>query len=79
MSESDKTCNADSRVIHWLLHESGVSRYKISKDTGISESALSRMASGETQMGSINFGFAISLTKYAHSLKDSAKNGLKGD
>ncbi|WP_078598410.1 helix-turn-helix domain-containing protein [Evansella clarkii] len=60
---------ADSRLIEWLLHDSGVSRYKISKDVGISESTLSRIAKGETPMDVVRFGYARKLTEYARSIQ----------
>lgn len=60
---------ADSRLIHWLLHDSGVSRYHISKALGISESTLSRIVSGETSMDALRFGYARKLTDYARSLQ----------
>lgn len=60
---------ADSRYIHWLLHESGLSRYSISKDTGISESTLSRIVNGSSSIEQMSFGYAHRLTKYARSLQ----------
>jgi transcriptional regulator with XRE-family HTH domain len=63
---------ADSRLITWLLHESGITRYKISKDIGISESTLSRIANGETPMEAVRFGYASKLTKYARSIQPSS-------
>lgn len=59
---------ADSRLISWLLQDSGVTRYKISKDIGISESTLSRIANGETPMDAVRFGYASKLTDYARSI-----------
>lgn len=59
---------ADSRLISWLLQDSGVTRYKISKDIGISESTLSRIANGETPMEAVRFGYASKLTDYARSI-----------
>jgi len=66
------TVEADSRLIHWLLHESGETRYAISKAIGISESTLSRIASGETPMNAVRFGFAHKLTEYARTIKADA-------
>jgi transcriptional regulator with XRE-family HTH domain len=62
---------ADSRLIEWLFHESGITRYKISKDIGISESTLSRIANGETPMDAVRFGYARKLTNYARSVQSS--------
>lgn len=64
---------ADSRLITWLLHDSGVTRYKISKDIGISESTLSRIANGETPMDAVRFGYASKLTDYARFIQPSDK------
>ena len=63
------SAKADSKLIHWLLHDSKISKYQISKDTGISESTLSRIASGETKMDAVRFGFAHRLTEYAERRK----------
>lgn len=65
---------ADERYIQWLLHESGISCYQISKDTGISESTLSRIKSGKTPMASIQFGYASLLTDYAKRLKGGSSS-----
>lgn len=59
---------ADSRLIEWLLNQSGVSNYQISKKSKIGESTLSRISSGETSMHSIRFGTAIKLTEYARMI-----------
>lgn len=69
MSELNIEVKADSNLIEWLLHESGVSRYKISKDIDISESTLSRIANGETALDAIRFGLAHKLTDYARDIK----------
>ncbi|MCC2252727.1 hypothetical protein JUJ52_22660 [Virgibacillus sp. AGTR] len=63
--------DADSRLIEWLFHESNITRYKISKDVGISESTLSRIASGETPIDAVRFGYARKLTEYARLVKYS--------
>lgn len=65
---------ADSELIHWLLHDSGISRYQISKALNISESTLSRLASGETPMDSIRFGYAMRLTTHAEAVKAARKS-----
>lgn len=69
---NDKTyeiLEADSKLIIWLLTESGVSRSQISKDLDISESTLSRIVNKVTPLVAINFGYASKLTKYAEKLK----------
>lgn len=60
---------ADSTLIHWLLHNSGLSRYRISKELNIAESTLSRIARGDTPMDKIQFGSASKLTDYAERVK----------
>ncbi|MGX1195713.1 hypothetical protein [Metabacillus sp. SLBN-84] len=65
--------DADSRLIDWLFHESGISRYKISKDLGIAESTLSRIANGHTPIEAVRFGLAHQLTEYARSKKTPEK------
>lgn len=70
-----ETVEADSRLIHWLLHESGVTRYRIAKDLDMSESTLSRIASGETSMDAVRFGFAHKLTDYARTVKQNIAKG----
>lgn len=56
---------AKSEAIDWLFHDSGITRYQISKDTEIPESTLSRIATGVTDMSSVRFGIAGILTAYA--------------
>lgn len=70
---------ADSQLISWLLHESGVSRYKISKDTGITESTLSRLVHGQTHIKNMQFGYAVHLTEYARNLKSENKRKINTD
>lgn len=70
--------NADSALIRWLLEDSGVSRYKISKDLGMSESMLSRLARDEISINSIRFGYAKDLTTYARRVQaEQASEGSK--
>lgn len=65
--------DADSRLIEWLFHESGISRYKISKEIGFAESTLSRIAKGQTPMDAVKFGLAHKLTQYARDAQLSKK------
>lgn len=71
--------DADSRLIEWLFHESGVTRYRISKDVGIAESTLSRIASKEIPMDAIRFGYACKLTDYARSVQATRSAGKESD
>lgn len=61
---------ADSNLVYWLLHDSGLSKYKISKDVGISEPTLSRIVNGKTPLKEVKFGFAHKLTEYALKVKE---------
>ena len=71
MLNKDECSNlgADGRLILWLLEDSGISRYHISKELDISESTLSRIASGITNINGIQFGVAHKLTEYARRMK----------
>lgn len=66
-----KQRTADAEHIRWLLEESGISRYKISKDIGMSESMLSRLSRDEISIDSIRFGYASKLTAYAVKAKEA--------
>lgn len=61
--------DANGASIHWILHESDVTKYRISKDTGISESTLSRLASGFIPIPQMRFEYAHILTQYAHMVQ----------
>lgn len=69
MTEHEHATNADETAIRWLFEESGVSRYQISKEVGISEATLSRMAREVTTLESMRFGHAQKLTAYAAKLQ----------
>lgn len=64
---------ASSDLIHWLLYESEISRYKISKETGISEATLSRIANKDTPIDQVRFGSAHKLTAYAKEVQAKQK------
>lgn len=70
--------SADSDLIRWLLEDSGISRYRISKDTGVSETTLSRLKSGDIQLDSIRYGFAKALTRYARKHIATPTNAHEG-
>lgn len=77
---SNKITVADSRLINWLLYESGISRYAISRDVDISESTLSRIVNGSTSIEHMRFGYAHKLTAYAKELQaDIGNNGKRDD
>lgn len=60
---------ADSALIEWLIHESGISRYAISKATGIGQATLSDLATGKTSIDKMTLGNAVKLTEYAEKIK----------
>lgn len=69
---------ADSALIEWLMHESGISRYAISKATGIGQATLSDLATGKTSIDKMTLGNAIKLTEYAEkALKEVFKMKIK--
>lgn len=68
---------ADEQLIHWLLHESNVTRYRISKDTGITQSTLSRLYNGITNIERMRLGHAITLTMYAKQIKEELAQNQK--
>ena len=60
---------ADLEIIMWLFkNQSG---YKISKDTGIAQSTISRFQTGETKFENMRFSHAITLTEYALKIKNN--------
>jgi len=60
---------ADSMLIKWLIHDSGISRYAISKATGIAQATLSDIATGKTSIDKMTLGNAMRLTEYAEKIK----------
>jgi len=60
---------ADLNLINWLLNESGVSMYAVSKATGIAQTTLSDLRTGKTSIERITLGHAMKLTEYAIEIK----------
>ena len=67
---------ADLNLINWLLNESGVSMYAVSKTTGIAQTTLSDLRTGKTSIERITLGHAMKLTEYA-KLKMKEENRMK--
>lgn len=65
----NKILKADSGLIQWLLFESGITRYKISKDTGVPDNTLADLATGKTKLERMKFLTAVKLTEYAEQIK----------
>lgn len=61
----DKIANLD--LIEWVFENQ--SRYRISKDTSISQSTIPRFQTGESKFDNMRLSHAITLTNYAMSLK----------
>lgn len=58
---------ANLNLIQWLFdNQSG---YRISQDTGVSQSVIQRYMSGDTDLRKMQFGVAIQLTEYAKKLQ----------
>jgi len=64
---------ADSELIKWLLEESGVTKYRISKATGIHQTTLTKLETGIALIENLSFKNAIVLTKYAEMIKEEKK------
>lgn len=65
--------------IQSLLFKSGISRYRISKDTGINQSTLSRYVNGEIDIMDMSLGHAIKLSDYYHEEVNLKGLGKLGD
>ena len=65
---------ADSLTIKWLINDSGISRYEISKATGITEMTLSRLTNGVSKIENLPLKTAAALTSFAEkALKENLK------
>lgn len=73
--EMKKYLKVDTEKIEWLLKNE--SQYSISKNTGISQSYLSKIINGSKKMENLTVGLASKLTEYALSLQDLKKRGNK--
>lgn len=60
---------ADSNKMKRVLKE--VSGYRIAKDTGISQSTVSRWITGETEIEDMKFKHAVKLTEYCDKIHAS--------
>lgn len=58
---------ANLNDIKWVFEN--VSGYRISKETGISQSTISRFQTGESKFENMRLSHAITLTNYALSLQ----------
>jgi hypothetical protein len=60
---------ADSELIQWLL-EQQITRYQISKSTGIHISTLSNLSDGKSLIENLSFKNAAALTDFAISIRN---------
>ena len=67
---------ASEKDIQWLLFDSGVSFYRIGKDTGLSESNIYRLQQGQSQIENLRFTTACILTEYARKVKQEEKRSI---
>lgn len=58
---------ADSSKIEWLLENE--TQYRISKDTGVNQSILSRVVNGDRKIENLTLRVASELTAYAEKLQ----------
>lgn len=57
----------DTEKIEWLLNN--VTQYRISKDTGVTLSILSRLVKGERKIEKLTIKTGSALTEYAEKLQ----------
>ena len=57
---------ADSKKIEWLLQNA--TQYKIAKETGVAQSALSNIINGKRKIDNLTLIVASKLTKYAEKV-----------
>lgn len=65
---------ANEYEIRKLLFDSKVSRYRISKETGIPQNTLSDLVNGKTDINKVRFDNAAKLTEYAIKIEEDEKN-----
>ncbi len=64
---------ANSELIKWLLEESEVTKYQISKATGIHQTTLTNLENGTSLIENLSFKNAAALTEYALKIKVDKK------
>jgi len=57
------------KEIEWLIFNSGITRYRIYKDTGVSQSTLSDYTTGKTDIGRMPLDTAQALYDYVKEIK----------
>ncbi|MGX7197959.1 hypothetical protein [Enterococcus olivae] len=61
---------ADKKKIEWLLFESKLSLYNISKNSGVPLTTVNDLANKRTKIERMRFDNASKLTEYAGTLKE---------
>lgn len=69
--EIKKYLKVDTEKIEWLLKNE--SQYSISKNTGVSQSYLSKIVNGSKSIENLTVGLASKLTEYALSLQEKRR------
>lgn len=70
---------ANEKLINWLLNESNITRYQIAKDTNVSQTVLSNIYNGKSDLSNITFGVAATLTAYAEKVEKEARGVVTTD
>lgn len=65
---------ASEALIRKLLFESDITRYRISKETGIPQNTLSDLVNGKTDIKKMRLDNAAKLTEYAIKIEEDEKN-----
>ena len=69
--EIKKSFKVDTEKIEWLLKNE--SQYSISKNTGVSQSYLSKIVNGNKSIENLTVGLASNLTEYALALQEKRR------
>lgn len=65
---------AEYLLVKWILNDSGLSRYQISKETGIHITTLTNLVEGKSLIENLSFKNAAALTSFAEkALKENLK------
>lgn len=60
---------ANKKMIEWLLFKTGIQLSVISRETGVSESALGNLRRKNSKIQDMRFQNAAALTKFAEEMK----------
>lgn len=68
---------ANEDDIRWLLFDSGLTFYRIAKDTGIPKPNVYRLQQRQSQIENLRFNTASTLTAYARKVKKQQTKTVK--